>query len=61
VYLFIDDGAVQIKSARHMWGKTTWEAERMIRDELWDQKAIFGDALPCVSTHMRWCNTPSPP
>jgi len=38
VYLFIDDGAVQIKSARHMWGKTTWEAEQMIRDELGDQK-----------------------
>jgi len=38
VYLFIDDGAVQIKSARHLWGKTTWEAEQMIRDELGDQK-----------------------
>jgi len=38
VYLFIDDGAVQIKSARDMWGKTTWEAEQMIRDELGDQK-----------------------
>ena len=38
VYLFIDDGAVQIKSAKHLWGKTTWEAEQLIRDELGDQK-----------------------
>jgi aldehyde:ferredoxin oxidoreductase len=37
VYLFIDDGAVQTKNASHLWGKTTWEAEDLIRDELGDQ------------------------
>ncbi|MCL2671553.1 MAG: aldehyde ferredoxin oxidoreductase family protein [Clostridiales bacterium] len=37
VYLWIDDNAVQLKSASHLWGKTTWEAEQMIRDELGDQ------------------------
>jgi len=37
VYLWIDDGAVQIRSAAKLWGKSTWDAEQMIRDELGDQ------------------------
>ena len=37
VYLWINDGAAQLKSAAHLWGKTTWEAEQMIRDDLGDQ------------------------
>jgi len=37
VYIFIDDGAVQIKKAAHLWGKSTWDAEQIIRDELGDQ------------------------
>jgi len=37
VYIWIDDGAVQIRKASHLWGKTTWEAEDVIRDELGDQ------------------------
>ena len=37
MYIWIDDGTVQIRKASHMWGKTTWEAEQMIRDELGDQ------------------------
>ena len=37
VYIWIDDGAVQIKNAAHLWGKTTWDAEQLIRDELGDQ------------------------
>jgi aldehyde:ferredoxin oxidoreductase len=37
VYIWIDDGAVQIRNASHLWGKTTWEAEDKIRNELGDQ------------------------
>ena len=37
VYLWIDNGAVQLKDAALLWGKTTWEAEDMIRNELGDQ------------------------
>jgi len=37
VYIWIDDKSVQIRNALHLWGKTTWEAEQMIRDELGDQ------------------------
>jgi len=38
VYIWIDDSSVQIRSASHLWGKTTWEAEQLIRDELGDQE-----------------------
>ena len=37
VYIWIDDGMVQLKDASRLWGKTTWDAEDMIRDELGDQ------------------------
>ena len=37
VYLWIDGSTVQLRSAAHLWGTTTWEAEQMIRDELGDQ------------------------
>jgi len=37
VYIWIDDGTVQIRNASHIWGKSTWEAEDLIRGELGDQ------------------------
>ncbi|NIM98650.1 MAG: aldehyde ferredoxin oxidoreductase, partial [candidate division Zixibacteria bacterium] len=33
VYLFIDDDRVELKSAEHLWGKTTRETMRAIRRE----------------------------
>jgi len=32
VYLWIDNGAVEIRDASHLWGKTTWETLDMIRE-----------------------------
>jgi aldehyde:ferredoxin oxidoreductase len=37
VYLWIDDNSVQLMDASHLWGKTTWDTEQLIRDELGDQ------------------------
>jgi len=37
VYLWIDDESVQLMDAKHLWGKSTWETEEMIRNELGDQ------------------------
>ncbi|MDN5324095.1 MAG: aldehyde:ferredoxin oxidoreductase [Clostridia bacterium] len=34
VYISIIDGKVEIKDARHLWGKTTGETQDIIRDEL---------------------------
>jgi aldehyde:ferredoxin oxidoreductase len=37
-YLFIDDEKAEIRSARHLWGKTTKETEEAIKEELKDRK-----------------------
>ena len=36
VYLWIQDGKVEIKDARHLWGKTTGECQKLIQEELGD-------------------------
>ena len=36
VYLWIDDGEVEIRDAAHLWGKETAEVQRAIREELGD-------------------------
>lgn len=35
-YLWIDDDSVQLMDASHLWGKTTWETEAKIREDLGD-------------------------
>ncbi len=34
VYLWIEDGRVEIKDARHLWGKKTGECQKIIQEEL---------------------------
>lgn len=46
-YLWVDDNNVEIKSAKHLWGKTTWETDDQVREELGDddiQLATVGQA-----------------
>ena len=38
VYLWIQDGVAEIRSAQHLWGRTTAEAQEAIRAELGDEK-----------------------
>jgi len=38
VYLWIRDGKIEIKDASLIWGKTTWESEKYIREELRDEQ-----------------------
>ena len=38
VYLWIHDGKIEIRDAAFIWGKTTWETEERIRDELGDER-----------------------
>ncbi len=47
VYLWIDDDKIEIKSARHLWGKNIREAEAQIKEELGDRRvrvAAIGQA-----------------
>ncbi len=36
VYLWIDDDKVELRDASRLWGKSTWEAARMIKEEVGD-------------------------
>ena len=36
VYIFIDDDRVEIREAAHIWGKTTWETDAKIKEEIGD-------------------------
>ncbi len=36
VYVWIDDDFVELRAAGHLWGKSTWEADHIIRAELGD-------------------------
>jgi len=41
-YLWIDDGSVEIRDARHLWGLGTRETDRLIREELGDDEIEVG-------------------
>lgn len=36
VYLWIDDGKVELRDASHLWGKSTWDTARVIKEEIGD-------------------------
>ncbi|WP_418318777.1 aldehyde ferredoxin oxidoreductase family protein [Piscinibacter sakaiensis] len=36
VYLFIQDGKAELRDAGHLWGKTVWQTEEMLKTELQD-------------------------
>ncbi len=42
VYLWIDDGRVELRDARHLWGKGTRETDEAIKDELGDPSIQTG-------------------
>jgi len=37
VYLWIENDRVELRDARHLWGKDTWETQELIRKELGDE------------------------
>lgn len=37
IYLFIENDRIELRDARHLWGKDTWETQRLIREELGDE------------------------
>jgi len=48
VYLLIEDDDVQIKPARHLWGKTTVETEAMIRSEIRATTKVRETQISCI-------------
>jgi len=39
VYVWIEDDNVEIRSAEHLWGKTTWETQRIVKKDVGDPYA----------------------
>lgn len=62
VYLWIHDGEVEIKSADHLWGSVTGEAETKIKQELGDDKVKIlqigpsGENLTRFAAILSMCN-----
>jgi aldehyde:ferredoxin oxidoreductase len=62
VYLWLHDGVAELRDAGAMWGKTTGEAERLIRAELGDDKievaqcGIAGENLVRVAAIINMSN-----
>ena len=46
VYLWIKDGAVEIRPAEHLWGLQTWPAQDALRAELGDQRVRVAQIGP---------------
>jgi aldehyde:ferredoxin oxidoreductase len=38
VYLYVNDGEVEIRDASHLWGKDTHETQKLIKEELGDER-----------------------
>lgn len=53
VYLFITEGEVVFKDASHLWGKTTWETEKLIKEELHDKKTQVASIGPAGENLVR--------
>jgi aldehyde:ferredoxin oxidoreductase len=60
VYLWVSDEHVELRGASHIWGETTWETDRLIKEEIGDediQIACIGPAgenlvkISCVITN----------
>lgn len=56
VYIQIYDDNVKIKDARHIWGKDTWETDRIIKEELGDHDAQIACIGPAGEKLVRFAN-----
>jgi len=54
VYLWIKDGKAEIRDASKLWGKDTGEAERLIREELGDQRIRVAQCGPAGERMVRY-------
>ncbi|HYN87713.1 MAG TPA: aldehyde ferredoxin oxidoreductase family protein [Ardenticatenaceae bacterium] len=54
VYLWLHDGAAELRDASHLWGKVTGEAEALIRAELGDPKIEVAQIGPAGENLVRF-------
>jgi len=56
VYLYIKDGKAEIKDATHLWGKDTGETQKIIKNELVDDKVRIAQIGPAGENLVRFAN-----
>ena len=54
VYLLINDGQTEIRDATHLWGKTTHETEKIIKEEVGDGKTSVASIGPAGENMVRF-------
>ncbi len=54
VYLWINQGAVELRDAEHLWGKQTLEVEEMLQDELGDNRIQVAQVGPAGEKLVRF-------
>ncbi len=54
VYIWIDDGEVEIRSAENIWGKKLGEAERLIKQELGEKNLRVSQIGPAGENQVRY-------
>ncbi len=63
VYIAVDDGRIEIRDASHLWGRTTYEAHKIITEELGDPKFQVASVGPAAENLVRFSAIvhPTPP
>lgn len=56
VYFFVDDDHYEIRDASRIWGRTTWETEEMIKEELGDDLIRVASIGPAGEILVRIAN-----
>lgn len=56
VYLMVDDDSVELKDASQLWGRTTWETEEMIKEELGDESFTVASIGPAGEKMVKLAN-----
>ncbi len=56
VYLMVDDENAELRNASKIWGRTTWETEEMIKEELGDESFTVASIGPAGERMVRLAN-----
>jgi aldehyde:ferredoxin oxidoreductase len=54
VYLWLHDGQAELRPATHLWGKVTEEVDRLLKEEVGDQKAEIAQIGPAGENLVRF-------
>ncbi len=56
VYLWINNGVAELRSAEHLWGKTTGDVENIIKEELGDKRIQIAQCGPAGEKGVRFAS-----